>query len=104
MFVLGLILIFLAAGALIAAVAGGANDQTQFLNIDMSAMSVFLLGAATLLVFVCGLELARSGVKRAHRRRKETKELTRRAARAEKHQDNDDPGDNRDHENDTEAR
>lgn len=87
MLALGLILIVLASLVLIAAIAGGANDQAQFyvgsLQANMSTMTVFLLGAATLLIFVFGLEFARSGARRANRRRKETKDLNKRAARAE---------------------
>jgi hypothetical protein len=87
MLALGLILILLAAGFLLAALAGGADDQAAFaagsFDMELSTMAVFLLGAGTLLVFVIGLELVRSGLRRGHRRRKESKQLDRLSARLE---------------------
>jgi hypothetical protein len=75
MLALGLVLVVLAALVLVAAIAGGADDSAHYyvgsLQVDLSTMAVFLLGAATLLVFVIGLELTRSGLRRANRRRKE---------------------------------
>ena len=89
MLVLGLILILLSVAAFVAAVGGGANDNadftlgSHFLNVHPSTMTVFLLGAATLLVFVMGLELARSGARRAARRRRDAKKLSRLSSRLE---------------------
>lgn len=81
MLVVGLILIVIAAVLLVAALAGGLNDPATFelgiLRLDTDTLGVFLLGAATVLIFVMGLELVRSGVRRANRRRKEKKELNR---------------------------
>ncbi|HET6625040.1 MAG TPA: hypothetical protein VFG63_01505 [Nocardioidaceae bacterium] len=81
MLVLGLILILLSAVALIAAVAGGSNDPANFdlgiFDVQTNTMGVFLIGAGTVLLFVMGLELTRSGLRRANRRRKEQKEYTR---------------------------
>jgi uncharacterized membrane protein YozB (DUF420 family) len=72
--VLGLVLILLAVAALVAAVGGGADDSAAYhvgsLHWDPSTMTVFLVGAATTVVLVIGLELLRSGIRRAHRRRK----------------------------------
>jgi hypothetical protein len=81
MLVLGIILIVVGAGVLLAVIAWGANDPAVYhagaLNLDLSVMTVFLLGAATLLVVIIGLGLVRSGLRGARQRRKERKELTR---------------------------
>jgi hypothetical protein len=81
MLALGLILIVISAIALLAALAGGSNDPAQFdlgiFEVQTNTMGVFLIGAATVLLFVMGLELTRSGVRRANRRRKEQKEYQR---------------------------
>lgn len=85
MLVLGLILIVVSALALIAALVGGSNDPATFdlglFNVQTNTLGVFLIGAATVLLFVMGLELTRSGVRRANRRRKEKKEYHRLAER-----------------------
>ncbi len=77
MLVLGLILILLSAGALVAVLGSGTNDQAALYGstVEMPTLVVFLLGAATLLVFIMGLELVRSGAKRANRNRKNNKKL-----------------------------
>jgi uncharacterized membrane protein len=81
MLVLGLILILVSAAALIAALVGGSNDSATFdlgiVDVETTSLGVFLVGGATVLLFVMGLELARSGVRRANRRRKEQKEYQR---------------------------
>jgi hypothetical protein len=81
MLALGLILIVISAIALLAALAGGSNDPAKFdlgiFEVQTNTMGVFLIGAATVLLFVMGLELTRSGVRRANRRRKEQKEYQR---------------------------
>ena len=81
MLVLGLILVLISVVVLIAALVGGSSDTVAFdLGVGTfgtTAMTVFLLGAATVLVFVMGLELTRSGIRRESRRRKEKKELHR---------------------------
>jgi membrane protein implicated in regulation of membrane protease activity len=88
MFVLGLILILLAAGLLLGAMVWGADDRATFdvgsLNTSMSTMVVFLLGALTLLLLILGLSLLRSAGRRAANRRKEHKELSRREKKLEK--------------------
>lgn len=77
MLVLGLVLVVIAGVALLAVLLGGANDPANFdigvLNIDTTTMGVFLIGAATVLIFVMGLELIRSGLRRAAQRRKTNK-------------------------------
>jgi hypothetical protein len=89
MLVLGIILVILAAGALLAALFGGRDDAADLdlgvLSIETTTMGVFLIGAATLLIFVIGLELIRSGTRRANRHRKERKQLSRRSDKREDH-------------------
>ena len=89
MLVLGIILVILAAGALLAALFGGRDDAADLdlgvLSVETTTMGVFLIGAATLLIFVIGLELIRSGTRRANRHRKERKQLSRRSDKREDH-------------------
>ena len=77
MFVLGLVLILLAAGSLIAVLASGTDDQAALYggSLDLPTFVVFLAGAAALLLFIMGLELVRSGIKRANTNRKNTRKL-----------------------------
>jgi membrane protein implicated in regulation of membrane protease activity len=81
MLALGVILILVAAGAVLAAVAGASDQTSTFdlgvFSVEMNTLGVFLSGAATVLLLVVGLELVRAGVRRANRRRKERKELNR---------------------------
>jgi uncharacterized membrane protein len=81
MLALGIILIAIASVALLVALFGGSPDTVIYdlgpINVETSALAVFLFGAATVLVFVMGLEMIRSGVRRENRRRKERKELNR---------------------------
>jgi len=77
MLALGLILVAIAAGALVAVLASGTDDQANLFGstLEMPTLVVFLAGAATLLVFIVGLELARTGVRRANRTRRDRKRL-----------------------------
>ena len=77
MLVLGLILILLSAGSLVAVLSSGTDDHARLFGgaIDVSTLVVFLAGAAALLVFIMGLELVRSGVRRANANRKTKKKL-----------------------------
>ncbi len=76
MLVLGLILILVSAGSLVAVLASGTDDKAVlFGNVTMPTLVVFLLGAAALLIFIMGLELVRSGVRRANENRKTKKKL-----------------------------
>lgn len=81
MLVLGLVLILVSAIVLVAALAGGSNDPATFdlglFDVQTNTLGVFLLGSATVLLLVMGLELTRSGVRRANRRRKEQKKFQR---------------------------
>ncbi len=77
MLVLGLVLILLSAGTLVAVLSSGTDDHARLFGgaIDVSTLVVFLAGAAALLVFIMGLELVRSGVRRANANRKTKKTL-----------------------------
>ncbi len=83
MFALGIILILLAVGAFLAAVVGASNDMSTFelgaFNVEMNTLGVFFAGAATVLLLMLGLALVRAGVAGANRRRREKKELRRKA-------------------------
>ena len=56
MLVLGLILILLSAGTLVAVLSSGTDDHARLFGgaIDVSTLVVFLAGAAALLVFIIG--------------------------------------------------
>lgn len=78
MTVIGVLLILVAVVLLLIGLLAGADTSTTLsiggVDISMSAMGVFLMGAATVLIFVSGLELLRSGLRRSLRRRRELKE------------------------------
>ncbi len=86
MLVLGLILILLSAGTVIGVLASGTDDKAVLYGdtLHMPTLVVFLAGAATLLVFIMGLELLRSGIRRANENRKTKKRLRTLEAREEK--------------------
>lgn len=77
MLALGIILILLSAGALVVALTSGAGEQATLFsgNVELPTFVIFLAGAATLLVFIMGLELFRSGIRRANRKRKDSRRL-----------------------------
>jgi nucleoid-associated protein YgaU len=80
MLVLGLILILIAAGVLVAVLVNGSTGAQATMfdgHLHASALVFFLIGAAALLVFIMGLELVRSGLRRANRNRKNNKRLRR---------------------------
>jgi len=78
MTVIGVLLIIVAAVLLLIGLVAGSDASTTLslggVDISMSAMGVFLMGAATVLIFVSGLELLRSGLRRSLRQRRELKE------------------------------
>jgi hypothetical protein len=78
MTVIGVLLILVAVGLLLIGLLAGSDASTTLslggVDISMSAMGVFLMGASTVLIFVSGLELLRSGLRRSLRRRRELKE------------------------------
>ncbi len=81
MLVLGIILVLLAGGAFVAALAGGSNQPAAFdlglVDIKTNTLGVFLFGAVTVLLLAIGLWLIRAGIGHARRRRQEKKELNR---------------------------
>jgi uncharacterized integral membrane protein len=74
---LGVILILLAAGAFVAVLSSGADEQATLFggNVELPTMVVFLAGAVAMLLFIMGLELFRSGVRRANHNRRTKKKL-----------------------------
>ncbi len=78
MTVIGVLLIIVAVVLLLIGLLAGADADTTLAiggaHISMSAMGVFLMGAATVLIFVSGLEMLRSGLRRSLRHRRELKE------------------------------
>jgi hypothetical protein len=87
MLVLGLLLLLLAAALLIGFLTSGTQKvefKSALLEINLDALTIYLLGALTLLLLVAGLVLVLGGVRRAGRRRKERKELNRLSAKVEK--------------------
>ena len=89
MLVLGLILILLSAGSLVAVLSSGTDDKSALFggSLEMPTLVVFLAGAAALLVFIMGLELVRSGIRRANENRKTKKKLRTLEKREEKRTD-----------------
>jgi membrane protein implicated in regulation of membrane protease activity len=87
MFPLGIILLLVGAGVVVAAVAGASDQTVNFelgvFNVVMNSLGVFFTGAVTVLLLALGLWLVLAGSRRAARRRKERKDLSRRAERAE---------------------
>ena len=77
MTIIGAILLLISVLLLLGAIFGGSDGEVQLdlgiVEISMSVLSVFLVGAASVLLFVCGLELLRSGTRRSLRRRRELK-------------------------------
>jgi uncharacterized integral membrane protein len=74
---LGIILILLAVGAFLAVLGSGTDEQATLFggNVELPTLVVFLAGAAAMLLFVMGLELVRSGVRRANTNRRTKKRL-----------------------------
>lgn len=77
MLALGIILILVSAGALVVVLTSGASEHAAMFSgkVELPTFVVFLAGAATLLIFIMGLELFRSGVRRANRNRKDSRRL-----------------------------
>jgi hypothetical protein len=77
MLVLGIILILLAVGVAAAVIGSGTDDQAVLYggSVHVPTLVAFLVGAATLLVLMMGLEIARRGARRANQSRKNTKRL-----------------------------
>ena len=87
MFVLGLLLVLVAAVAAVAVLAGGGNDPASYsigsLHVSTNVLTVFVFGVLTLLALMVGLMLLRSGAARANQRRKDARKLKRLTAQVE---------------------
>ena len=90
MLVLGVILLVLCGGALLAAVFGGSTETATFdlgpVHAQTTTFSVFLAGVFTVVLFAIGLQLVRAGVRRARQRRSEKKELARLTEKLQAHE------------------
>ena len=77
MLVLGLVLILFAAGSFVAVLASGTDDKAALYggSVEMPTLVVFLAGALALLIVVLGVELVRSGIRRANQNRQTKKRL-----------------------------
>lgn len=91
MTIIGAILLLISVLLLLGAIFGGSDGEVQLdlglVEISMSVLSVFLVGAASVLLFVCGLELLRSGTRRSLRRRRELKHARAVVAQHEKREE-----------------
>lgn len=76
MLILGLLLIAVAALAAVGAVFVLDGEATYF-GVETDAFTVFLVGAASVAVFVAGLKLTGFGARREIRARREHKQLSR---------------------------
>ena len=77
MLVLGLVLILFAAGSFVAVLASGTDDKAALYggSVEMPTLVVFLAGALALLIVVLGVEMVRSGIRRANQNRQTKKRL-----------------------------
>lgn len=77
MTVIGVLLIVLAALMLVVTLVGGSGTTVVLdlgpFDLTTSSLGVYLIGVATVLIFVAGLELLRSGMRRSWARRRELK-------------------------------
>lgn len=92
MLALGIILILLATGAVVAALFGASPETSTFdlgvFSLEMDTLGVFFFGAGTVVLLAIGLWLVRAGLRRASRRRQEKKELNRLAQKLEERDSN----------------
>jgi ABC-type nickel/cobalt efflux system permease component RcnA len=81
--VLGILMVALAVLVILAAVTRAGNDEAVLnlgvIDVNTTALGIFLAGAVTLLVLVLGLWLIASGLRRARQKRSEVKRLRREA-------------------------
>jgi hypothetical protein len=77
MLVLGFVLILFAAGSFVAVLASGTDDKAALYggSVEIPTLVVFLAGALALLIVVLGVELVRSGIRRANQNRQTKKRL-----------------------------
>lgn len=76
MVILGLILIALGALAIVAAVFTADGKETAVLGIDVSPLTLFVIGAVSGAFILWGWSILKYGTKRELRQRKERKQLT----------------------------
>lgn len=81
MLLLGLLLVAIAGAAVIGAFFVLDGDAASYFGIDIAPLTVFLIGAATVVLLGLGMKLTRHGAKRELRQRREHRRLTRLAAR-----------------------
>jgi hypothetical protein len=74
MFVVGLLLVIFGALAIVAALFGS-EGSAEFLNADLSAFAIFLIGLASGVAILWGYTIAKYGVKRSIKHRRESKQL-----------------------------
>ena len=74
MFVAGLLLILFGALAIVAAVFGS-DGSAEFLGRDLTTFTIFLIGLASGVAILWGWSIAKFGVKRSLRHRRESKKL-----------------------------
>ncbi len=74
MFVAGLLLILFGALAIVAALFGS-EGTADFLNQDLSAFTIFLIGLASGVAILWGFSLSKLGIKKSMQHRRESKQL-----------------------------
>jgi uncharacterized membrane protein YbhN (UPF0104 family) len=74
MFVVGLLLVIFAVLAIVAAVFGS-EGTAEFLNMDLSAFAIFLIGLASGVALLWGYSVAKFGIKKSMQHRRESKQL-----------------------------
>jgi ABC-type nickel/cobalt efflux system permease component RcnA len=81
--VLGILMVTLAVLVILAAVTRAGNDEAVLnlgvIDVNTTALGIFLAGAVTLLILVLGLWLIASGLRHARQKRSEVKRLRREA-------------------------
>lgn len=75
MVILGLLLIFLGALVIVAALLDLEAVSVELVGVDLNALTVFLLGVAAGLAILWGFGILRFGTRRSLQRRKESKRL-----------------------------
>ena len=74
MFVVGLLLVLLGALAIVCAIFGS-EGTAAFLSFDVRAFGIFLIGLAAGVAILWGYSIAKYGVKKSMKHRRESKRL-----------------------------
>ncbi len=74
MFVAGLLLILFGALAIVAALFGS-EGTADFLNQDLGAFTIFMIGLASGVAILWGFSISKLGVKKSMQHRRESKQL-----------------------------